>query len=53
MVPDAVTGKEDDKDRQGSGEEEEFTFKGVPKPDAVPAAALAGVESGTAKQQQD
>jgi ATP-dependent Clp protease ATP-binding subunit ClpC len=40
-------------DVKGSGEEAEFTFKGVPKPDAVPAAALAGVESGAAKQQQD
>jgi ATP-dependent Clp protease ATP-binding subunit ClpC len=38
-------------DVKGSGEEAEFTFKGVPKPDAVPTAELAGVESGAAKQQ--
>jgi ATP-dependent Clp protease ATP-binding subunit ClpC len=40
-------------DVEGEGEEAQFSFKGVPKPDSVPDAPLAEVESSTAKQQQD
>jgi ATP-dependent Clp protease ATP-binding subunit ClpC len=46
-------------DVEGEGEEAEFSFKGVPKPESVPDAPLAEVESGAAvestaaKQQQD
>jgi len=40
-------------DVEGEGEEAQFAFKGVPKPDSVPDAPLAEVESGAAKQQQD
>jgi ATP-dependent Clp protease ATP-binding subunit ClpC len=41
-------------DVKGTGEDAEFTFKGVPKPEAVPDAPLAEVETGTgaSKQQQ-
>ncbi len=39
-------------DVEGEGEEAQFSFKGVPKPDSVPDAPLAEVESSTAKQQQ-
>src|ERR1700757_1934334 len=38
-------------DVEGEGEEAQFSFKGVPKPDSVPDAPLAEVESTTAKQQ--
>jgi ATP-dependent Clp protease ATP-binding subunit ClpC len=38
-------------DVKGSGEEAQFTFKGVPKPDAVPDTPPAEVETGAAKQQ--
>src|SRR5262249_9524775 len=34
-------------DVKGSGEEAQYTFKGVPKPDSVPDAPLAEVESST------
>src|SRR6266536_2792270 len=34
-------------DVEGTGEDAEFTFKGVPKPEAVPDAPLAEVETGT------
>ena len=46
-------------DVQGTGEDAQFTFKGVPKPDAVPDAppaeigSGAGVERGASAQQQD
>jgi ATP-dependent Clp protease ATP-binding subunit ClpC len=40
-------------DVKGEGEETQFTFKGVPKPDSVPDTPLAEVETGVAKQQQD
>ena len=39
-------------DVEGEGEEAQFAFKGVPKPESVPDAPLAEVESSTAKQQQ-
>src|SRR5205807_5857050 len=39
-------------DVEGEGEEAQFSFKGVPKPDSVPDAPLAEVESSPAKQQQ-
>src|SRR5256714_1309312 len=41
-------------DVKGTGEDAEFTFKGVPKPEAVPDAPPAEVETGTgaSKQQQ-
>jgi ATP-dependent Clp protease ATP-binding subunit ClpC len=39
-------------DVEGEGEEAQFAFKGVPKPESVPDAPLAEVESGTSKQQQ-
>jgi ATP-dependent Clp protease ATP-binding subunit ClpC len=39
-------------DVEGEGEEAQFTFKGVPKPESVPDAPLAEVESSAAKQQQ-
>src|SRR5262245_11988510 len=39
-------------DVKGTGEEAEFTFKGVPKPEAEPDAPLAEVETGASKQQQ-
>ncbi|MBO0813645.1 MAG: ATP-dependent Clp protease ATP-binding subunit [Actinobacteria bacterium] len=38
-------------DVEGEGEEAQFAFKGVPKPESVPDAPLAEVESGAAKQQ--
>ena len=38
-------------DVEGEGEEAQFSFKGVPKPDSVPDAPLAEVESSAAKQQ--
>ena len=38
-------------DVKGEGEEAEFAFKGVPKPDAVPVAAMAEAESSGGKQQ--
>ena len=38
-------------DVEGEGEEAQFSFKGVPKPDSMPDAALAEVESSAAKQQ--
>src|SRR5437762_13578913 len=34
-------------DVKGTGEDTEFTLKGVPKPEAVPDAPLAEVETGT------
>jgi ATP-dependent Clp protease ATP-binding subunit ClpC len=40
-------------DVKGSDEEAEFTFKGVPKPGALPDAPLAEAGSGAAAQQQD
>jgi len=40
-------------DVSGSGEDAEFTFKGVPKPEALPDAALAAAESAASTQQQD
>ena len=40
-------------DVEGEGEEAQFSFKGVPKPESVPDAPPAEVESSTAKQQQD
>jgi ATP-dependent Clp protease ATP-binding subunit ClpC len=46
-------------DVEGTGEDAQFTFKGVPKPDAVPDAppaeigSGAGVERGASAQQQD
>jgi ATP-dependent Clp protease ATP-binding subunit ClpC len=39
-------------DVEGEGEEAQFSFKGVPKPESVPDEPLAEVESGAAKQQQ-
>jgi ATP-dependent Clp protease ATP-binding subunit ClpC len=39
-------------DVKGTGEDAQFTFKGVPKPEALPDAPLAEVESGASKQQQ-
>ena len=38
-------------DVEGDNEEAQFSFKGVPKPDSVPDAPLAEVESSAAKQQ--
>jgi ATP-dependent Clp protease ATP-binding subunit ClpC len=38
-------------DAEGEGEEGVFVFKGVPKPDAMPVAAMAEVESSGGKQQ--
>jgi ATP-dependent Clp protease ATP-binding subunit ClpC len=40
-------------DVEGTGEDAQFTFKGVPKPDSVPDAVPAEVESGAGGQQQD
>jgi len=40
-------------DVSGSGEDAEFTFKGVPKSEALPDAELAAAESGASTQQQD
>jgi len=37
-------------DVEGEGEEAQFSFKGVPKPDSVPDAPPAEVESAAAKQ---
>src|SRR5690242_21551572 len=39
-------------DVEGEGEEAQFTFKGVPKPESVPDAPLAEVDSGAGQQQQ-
>jgi ATP-dependent Clp protease ATP-binding subunit ClpB len=39
-------------DVEGTGEEAKFTFKGVPKPEALPDAPLATAESGASKQQE-
>jgi len=39
-------------DVEGEGEEAQFSFKGVPKPESVPDAPLAEVESGAATKQQ-
>jgi ATP-dependent Clp protease ATP-binding subunit ClpC len=39
-------------DVEGEGEQAQFSFKGVPKPDSVPDAPLAEVESSAAKPQQ-
>src|SRR5437016_874641 len=38
-------------DVEGEGEEAQFSFKGVPKPESVPDAPLAEAESSAAKQQ--
>jgi ATP-dependent Clp protease ATP-binding subunit ClpC len=38
-------------DVEGEGEEAQFSFRGVPKPDSVPDAPLAEVESSAVKQQ--
>jgi len=38
-------------DVEGEGEEAQFGFKGVPKPDSMPDTPLAEVESSAAKQQ--
>jgi ATP-dependent Clp protease ATP-binding subunit ClpC len=40
-------------DVKGTGEDAQFTFKGVPKPDSVPDAVPAEVESRAGGQQQD
>ena len=39
-------------DVEGEGEEAQFAFKGVPKPESVPDAPLAEVESGGATKQE-
>ena len=39
-------------DVEGEGEEAQFAFKGVPKPESVPDAPLAEVESGAAAKPQ-
>jgi ATP-dependent Clp protease ATP-binding subunit ClpC len=41
-------------DVRGSGEDAEFTFKGVPKPESLPDAAMAAAADAAAgTQQQD
>ena len=39
-------------DVEGEGEEAQFSFKGVPKPDLVPDEPPAEVKTSAAKQQQ-
>ena len=40
-------------DVEGTGEDAQYTIKGMPKPDSVPDAVPAEVESGAGSQQQD